>query len=357
MRHSPCHQSYVPPLPPVHRFAGKCGQGFHPEPCGAAIDRTRRHLRAFRPTRGHTRGHQTRGRIGDHDIPRRARSTAQNSLGNFQIARCVSTLELPGRRYGNSEIARLQGPPLYRAIGDLEYQRGAGGGDLIEAIGAVHHEASPQPQCRQRPRQQLGRMGIGCAHKLGVRPSRVGQRPQQIEYRAQLQIGSHRLRVAHRRMQRRREQKADSHFSNGARCLCRFQRDFNSQRLEQIGAARRGIGNRSVAVLGHMHPGARGHKRSQRRYVKGPRSVPSRSAGVEQRLPMGQVRLHLHRHVPHGPGQAHQLRHRRPLHPHRDHKSRDLRMAGTPFQDHAHGGFRLGSVQVLALHDAANKGQ
>ena len=81
----------------------------------------------------------------------------------------------------------------------------------------------------------------------------------------------------------RREEKPDAHFADGARRIGRRKRDPDAQRFQQVGAAALAR-DRPVAVLGHVHAGARHHERRHGRNVECARAVAARAAGIEQRL-------------------------------------------------------------------------
>ena len=126
------------------------------------------------------------------------------------------------------------------APADLPGGGGAGGGDFVEAVGAVHDEAALQTEGDQRVRHQFRRVLRGGAHQLRAGAGRIGQRTQQIEDRPHLEIDPHRLRVLHGGVHGGGEQEADAHLADRPRGLLRRDRDSDAQRLQQVGAAAAG---------------------------------------------------------------------------------------------------------------------
>ena len=133
-----------------------------------------------------------------------------------------SRLRSPPRRSSGGRRRGRRNPPAPACAASTLPSRishasvGTGGGDFVQTVRAVDHEAALHAERRQRSRHQFRRMQRGRADELRRRPRRVGQRPEQIEHRAHLEIGAHRVGVLHGGVDGRGEEEADAHFADGA---------------------------------------------------------------------------------------------------------------------------------------------
>ena len=152
--------------------------------------------------------------------------------------------------------------------------------------------------------------------------------------------------MAHRRMERRREEEADPRFSEAAFDDGRRSGDPDAERLEHIGAAALAR-NRAVAVLRDAETRARQHQRDRRGDVEGTGTVAAGAAGVEHVVePPGER----HRVRPHRARQADDFRGALAFHREADEQRRDLRLGRAAFHDLGHRGRGLLAREVLAPH-------
>jgi hypothetical protein len=133
---------------------------------------------------------------------------------------------------------------------------------------------------------------------------RRGQRPQQVEDGAHLDLAAHLADMAHGGVMHLGKQENDPGLGCYLRGALRFQVDLHPQRFKDVGRAAFG-GGRAVAMLGHRYAGPRHHERYGGRYIKCAMAVAAGSAQVDG-VCGGGDRAHAGAHRP---DRAHDLRH------------------------------------------------
>ncbi len=116
-------------------------------------------------------------------------------------------------------------------------------------------------------RQQLGGVRGRRADQLPCGPGWIGQRPQQVEDGAHLQLHPRGLGVLHGGVKQGRKEKSDPDFADGLRDSVRWLRHFNAQMFQNIGAAAL-RGKRSITVLGHARSRTRRHEGGHSRDIE-----------------------------------------------------------------------------------------
>jgi hypothetical protein len=159
---------------------------------GAAVDRHRRGRHALKEGIHFAGRHQRGGGVHQHDVAPRAALAGKNGLGDFEVAGVAAALEIGGGGAVDGEILGLERAPFHAALADFECQRGTGGGDFVQAVRAVDHEAALQTQRCQRRGDQSGRFFRRGAGDLRSGAGWVGERPQQVEERPHFEIDAHR---------------------------------------------------------------------------------------------------------------------------------------------------------------------
>ena len=163
------------------------------------------------------------------------------------------------------ERRRVEGQPLDGPGLHPPDRARRGGGQLVEAVVAVHHQHAGAAS-GEHPCHHLGQFAPRATDQAGPRRGRIRQRPKQIEDRRHPDLAAHHPGVPVRRVELRRECEADPDLGHAAGDIVGPEIDAHPQRLERVGTAgqRR---RRAIAVLDHRHPG-RGHDdRRHRRQV------------------------------------------------------------------------------------------
>ena len=212
----------------------------------------------------------------------RAPARISRAIAQFRLR--IAALQILRPRPRHAEIVRRERPP--RPPSRARISKASVGPVVVIS-------SRPSEPCTTNPRSSPSAASApainsaACARRrarqLRGGARRIGQRPQQIEHRPHLQLHPHRMRVPRRRVKRRREQKADADFADGARASRGAIGDAHAHRLQQVGAAalaRYG----PVAMLGHAHAGAGHHERRHRRNIEGGLAVAAGAAGIQQRL-------------------------------------------------------------------------
>ena len=220
----------------------------------------------------------------------------------------------------------------------------AGGGDLVQAVGAVGHPGPFGPEIGEGPGQQVGMVGPRYADELPGDPGRVGQRTEQIEDGAHAEVAPGAGRVTHRGMECGREQKRDAAGVEAAFDDRRGRIHGNPEGAEEIGASA-AARDRAVAVLRDRHAAPGEDEGGQRRDVECRGAIAPGAAGIEPRPVAGRQRdrVRAHRRC-----QPDDLGRPLPLHRQRDQQSRDLGRGGASRHDLLHGVRRLADGQVPA---------
>ncbi len=149
----------------------------------------------------------------------------------------AAPFELRQARPREPEILGVERARAHLARAHLAVAGGAGGGDLVEAVFPVHHQRMLGAQVAQHLRDGLDQVRRVDPHQLAPRPGWVGERPQDVEHRAQAELSAHRHDLAHRRMEDGAEQEGDAHLVEGAAGGRRVGLDAHAERGEHVGAA------------------------------------------------------------------------------------------------------------------------
>ncbi len=263
------------------------GQAPQFRPGRAGVDGLGGALHRFAQIRGNARGDQSSRAVHQHDVAlgvaMAARLSLQHCCCNGGVAGTVAAAQSFHAGRQDAEVSRspLKGANL-RAR-DLKDQSRSGGGDFVESVGAVDDEGALGTQPSQRSGHQLRRVRGRRADQLSRGAGGIGQRPQQIEYGAHLQLRASRLGMLHRGMQQRREKKSDADLANRLGHALGGQRHVNTQLFQNVGTAAL-AGKRAVAVLGDAHARTSHHERRDSGDVERGAAVAARAAGIEQRF-------------------------------------------------------------------------
>ncbi len=125
----------------------------------------------------------------------------------------------------------------------------------------------------------------------------VGQRTQDVEYRAEPQLPANGAHILHRGMVVLGEKEAESGFFQHLPGLFRILGQVHAQGFQAVGCAAPGA-RRTVAVLGHFHAGSCRHQGRDRGDVEGIGSVAAGSHDFKDL----EVCLHRRGVFPHGSG-------------------------------------------------------
>ena len=211
---------------------------------------------------------------------------SQHGTRDLQVARLVAALrDRPAAPRGTAKSAGSSVAPLHLPVADFERQRGPGGGDFVQAVGAVDHEAAlaaPAPPAR-RPSVRAA-FARGRAHQLRVGAGRIGQRAQQVENGAHLEIARAPAARASWRCGRAGANRKPMPTSRMARAASAGGSAMSMPSASSRSALPHWLDMRPVAVLGHAHARARHHERRHGRNVEGAGAVAAGAAGIEQRL-------------------------------------------------------------------------
>ena len=174
-------------------------------------------------------------------------------------------------------------------LDDLADEVRAGGGELVDAVGAVDDEGALGAELGEDGGDRRHELGRVDADDLGPRAGGVRQRPEHVEDRAHRELAPDRRRIAHRRMVRGREEEAEAELVDRALDPLGGQLEVEPERLEDVRRAR-GRGDRAVAVLRDPGAGGRGDERGRGRDVERAGAVAARARGVDEVLPLRDAR-------------------------------------------------------------------
>ena len=147
---------------------------------------------------------------------------------------------------------------LQTAIRQLHHLRGAVDGQFVQAPAVYHQHVARAEGLADFRHWPLPLRGEHADH-LAARAGGIGERPQQVEHRADAELPPYRAGMAHGRMMIRREQEADAHFGDAAPNLLGFQTQPGAGGFQHICAAA-AAGHGAVAVLRHLGAGGSGHE-------------------------------------------------------------------------------------------------
>ncbi len=286
----------------------------------------------------------------------RSQGTLEHRFRDLTVHHTISALERLPARGLQSEIVRRQRVVRNGAALDFERNRLPRGGDLIQPIGAVDHEASAYPQVRQHLGHQFGgakRMGT---HKLHRRSRGIGQRTKEVEHRSHLQLRPGRLRVFHRRVNRGCKQKRNADFTERLTHLCGVEVNVHAQGFQNVGAPAL-AGNRAVPMLGHPYTGSRHHKRGDGGDVESSRPIATGPAGIEQHVAVAGTRVYSRGFGSHRSCKPQHFAGVFAFHAQGYQKSRNLRRTDFPAQDQRHRLLSILRRQILTGTNPMQIGQ
>ena len=237
----------------------------------------------------------------------------------------------------------MQEEAAHDAVAALRHLGVAGGGDLVEPVGAVGHPRPFGPEVGEGPGEEIGVVGTRHAHQLPGDAGGVRQRAEEVEDGAHAQLAPSRGGMPHRGMERGGEQERDAAGVEAALDHRGGRVDRDPEGGEDVGAAA-AARDGAVAVLGDGHPARGEDEGGERRDVERRRPVAAGAAGVEPGPLAGRQR---HRVGAHRLRQPHDLGRALALHRQRDEQPRDLGGGGAPRHDLLHRARRLVDAQVL----------
>ena len=136
---------------------------------------------------------------------------------------------------------------------------GAGGGDLIKAVRAMHNPGMGGAKLGQRLGKGAAPFAVKDADHDALNQRRIGKRPQQIEDGANAKIGTHRPDMAHRRMMTRGHQKTDPGLGKSALNQRHLAVKIDLKAGQHIGSPAFG-GDRPIAMFGDRNAAASNDK-------------------------------------------------------------------------------------------------
>ena len=252
----------------------------------------------------------------------------------------------PGR-----ERRRVERRRRHAAVSHLGHQVLAGGSQLVEPAGAVHHERMLGAELREHLGDRHDQRLRVDAHHLPAGAGRVRERPEQVEDAADAQLAPDRAGVAHRGVVGLREEEPEADLVDAGGDVGRSEIDPHAERLEHVGrpAPRR---HGPVAVLGDHGARGRSDQRRRRRDVERVGAVAAGAAGVDQVGVRGRRRRHVGAHRP---GAAGDLVGRLALHPERDQERGDLGRRGVAGHHLHHRHVRLLAREVAPLDELLDR--
>src|SRR2546430_801197 len=163
--------------------------------------------------------------------------------------------------------------------------------DFIEAIEAVHDEASVQSQHAKSFGNFLDQIKRVHSDYLARRLRRIGERAEQIKKRPDLELAARGLHKFHGRVHRRSKEKRDPDFFQAGGQAFRRKLNVYAESFHHI---RRTFfrAHAAVAMLGYAHAGARDHERCCGRDVKRRAGRTAGATGIDERLVAGAADVH-----------------------------------------------------------------
>ena len=157
---------------------------------------------------------------------------------NGGIGGSVAAAQCFRNRIGHAEGGRvdLEGHRLLAGL-DQDGVGDIGGGDLVQAVTAVHDQGAPATEPLEGASHQFQLLlGIDAEHLI-LGAGRVGQRPEQIEDGTHPQFTAHRTGVPHGGVMTWSEEEADADRIDAVGHPFRGDADIHSQRFQHIGSA------------------------------------------------------------------------------------------------------------------------
>ena len=205
----------------------------------------------------------------------------------------------------------------------------------------------PAAEPLQHAHLDAHQVGVEHAHHLVLRAGRIGERAENVEYRAHPELPAHRRGVLHRAVVVGREHETDAHLVDAARHLLGREIDVDAERFQHVGAA--GLARHgAAAVLRDLRARRGGDERRRSGDVEGVRRVAAGAAGVDEvrRRPAPYLGRELAHHLRRGGDLADGLL----LHAQADDDAGDLRGRHLAAHDLAHDREHL-VVEDLAVLD------
>ena len=199
----------------------------------------------------HARRVECRAAVQRHDVRRRfvaaverraqQRQTLRRRRGTQIVHRALPQAHVRGRELEGIDPAVLQFHDLRRRM-DRQLRPSHRSGRPARVSAPSRRQTSAIGRCHWAPKTP---------RRLAFRASRIGERAEQIEDRADAEFAAHRPGVAHRRMVAGREQKAHADLGDAAPHLFRRQRQIDARGFQHVCTAA-GARHGAVAVLGHL---------------------------------------------------------------------------------------------------------
>ena len=183
-----------------------------------------------------------------------------------------------------AELFRGNHIVFHPAILKLAHRGRRAEGDLVQLILAIDHHSPFHAQVHQHLRQGLRQIFIVDAQQLHGRMAGIGQRPQNIEHRAEAKLPADGPDIFHGGVVFLRKEEAHADLIQQFNTLLRALVNIDAQRLQAVRRAAF-AGSGSVAVLCDAHPTRGGHQGGRGGNVETLRVVPAGSDNLKQLIP------------------------------------------------------------------------
>ena len=233
---------------------------------------------------------------------------------------------------------------------DLDDPRGGARRHLVESVLPGYHQRPVDAETRQCTGDRLEVARIRDSDQLPARAGRVGQRPEEVEDRPHGQLAANSGHETGRLVMRGSEHEAEARFVDAPSDGGGVEVDPRSQRLQQVGGARRAP-RRAVAVLGDRAAGAGGDQRRRRRHVE---AAPAATRPRRVQKVRGE-RVDVDRQLAHRARQPGELVDRLALGAQGDQKAGDLRRRHRAAHDLGQYRRSLGGAQVAPAGDRVER--
>src|SRR6185437_8796020 len=161
---------------------------------------------------------------------------------------------------------------------------------LVHPVLAVYDQHVLAAEPLQHAHLDADQIRMEHAEQLIRRTGRIGQRPQDIEYRPDAQFLAHRRGVLHRAVVVGRKHETDAGLADAGGNLRGAKHDVGAERLQHVGAAR-SRRHRPAAVLGHARSRGGGDEHRGGGYLKSKRDIAAGADDVDQMLVVGELDL------------------------------------------------------------------
>ena len=260
---------------------GEPRQLVEPRRGGAGVDRLTRELEPFAQVLGVPGRRDRAGRVQEDRVAPAAVRSREDVADRLRVLGRRAAAELGRVAALDAELERIDHALVHRAVDDLADEVRAGGGELVDPVRAVDDERAARTELREHLGDRPHERGRVDADHLRPRAGGVRERTEHVEHGTRRQLASHRRRVAHRRVMRRREHEAEAELVDRLLDPLRRLLEREAERLEHVRRAR-GRRDGAVAVLRHAGACRRGDERRRRRDVERARAVAARAGGVDE---------------------------------------------------------------------------